>query len=508
MTATAHGATPWSALLAAAVVGTQREHAASAPSGDVEIDALLVLPQDESPETDLLRRATVLGLARRAGTIPLALTVRIDAALDDAAPRCTPEAANDLAQLLAAGGDAALLPEWLSLAAQARVRAPEELLPALLAAGGARRELRPSVAAVAGARGAWLGAQQPAWSYAAGGDDPRRAWDEGDRPARVLALTALRADDSGAARELLVAEWESIAPADRAPFVEVLGTGLSSADEPFLEAALDERRKEVREAAAVLLARLPDSRLATRASELATAFVRVKRRVIGAASLEVELPPACTPAMRRDGIEEKPRNGVGERAWWLEQIVARVPPSHWSGMKLEPRDVLALAARNEHAQALLRGLAQATASYADDAWRCAWVDDVSLEPTVRLRALAAGGAPASSAYLAAAARALDANAPRAGEVALAIAGPWNVPFSSAVARYLRAQVVQAGGWEAWQVRGELLRLAGLRVAPGAPGLLEGWPENPAEERVRTALDRFFDTVRFRAAMRDHLKAEQ
>ncbi|MBV9409149.1 MAG: hypothetical protein JO164_10000, partial [Candidatus Eremiobacteraeota bacterium] len=151
MTATMHGATPWNALLAAAVVGTQREHLASAPFGDGELDALLAPPPDESPETDLLRRAAVLALVRRAGAVPLALTARLDAALDDAAPRCAPEAANDLARLLAAGADAALLPEWLLLAAQAGVRAPEELLPALLAAGGARRELRAAVAAVAGA---------------------------------------------------------------------------------------------------------------------------------------------------------------------------------------------------------------------------------------------------------------------------------------------------------------------------------------------------------------------
>jgi hypothetical protein len=55
------------------------------------------------------------------------------------------------------------------------------------------------------------------------------------------------------------------------------------------------------------------------------------------------------------------------------------------------------------------------------------------------------------------------------------------------------------------MRRELLDDAAMRVAPETPGMLEGWPENAAEQSRRGA-EAFCDTVRFRDAMREHLKA--
>ena len=55
--------------------------------------------------------------------------------------------------------------------------------------------------------------------------------------------------------------WE-----DREAFVQRFAAGLSDADEPFLEAVLDDSRKAVRVAAAELLRRLPRSAYAQRAA--------------------------------------------------------------------------------------------------------------------------------------------------------------------------------------------------------------------------------------------------
>src|SRR5947209_18595078 len=111
-----------------------------------------------------------------------------------------------------------LLPEWLAVAAQAGVRVPEERLPQLLALGTHRRDLRPALVKVIGARGGWLAEQEPEWAFGLGADDPERAWHDGDRAARVLALAALRAQDAAHARELLVSAWQREPPAERAAF--------------------------------------------------------------------------------------------------------------------------------------------------------------------------------------------------------------------------------------------------------------------------------------------------
>ena len=45
--------------------------------------------------------------------------------------------------------------------------------------------------------------------------------------------------------------------------------------------------------------------------------------------IDVDPPAACDRAMRRDGIAPRPPAGTGERAWWLEEILARTPLRVW-----------------------------------------------------------------------------------------------------------------------------------------------------------------------------------
>ncbi len=499
----------WAALVRTAVVGTQREAAPPIRIGDDDLDVLIAARADTATAEDaVLRAAAVAGIARRAGTRALDLSsVALDPAPAETLPRILPEAANDLVLLLGGGREAALIPEWLALAAETRVRVAEELLPRLLALGAHRRDLHAAIAAVIGARGSWLAAQEPEWSFALGADDPERAWREGDRVARVRALTTLRASDATRARELLAADWEREPPAERAAFVDALRTGLSRDDEPFLEATLDDRRKDVRTAAAALLARLPDSQLAQRAIARADAWVTAKRAMLGARSLTVDLPAECTPAMQRDGVEPRPPAKIGERAWWLQQTIAQVPPSHWTLARgLAPATALALARKTDVETALLSGFATATARYGDDAWRIAFIELSNETPDLMPYTLEANaGANATPARVAVIARALETREPHAGELIALVPGPWDVAFSRAFAGFMKAELATTADPAAWWRRYELLALAATRIAPDTPDVLEGWPENTAQEPVR-GIAAFFDTVRLRAAMREHLKA--
>src|SRR5205807_5989405 len=123
-------------------------------------------------------------------------------------------------------------------------------------------------------------------------------------------------------------------PADaRTAFVSALEEKLSIQDESFLEAALDDRSKEVRRTAATLLSRLAESRLSARMLARATPLLEFKTsKLLGKISLALNLPPEADAAALRDGLDPKAfadEKKLGERASILLQILSAVPPLYW-----------------------------------------------------------------------------------------------------------------------------------------------------------------------------------
>lgn len=160
-------------------------------------------------------------------------------------------------------------------------------MPALLDAARARTDLRAPALALAGARGMWLARLNPDWRFAlrggAGGAGElpdvtdgaavERLWQEGLFAERVALLGAVRAHEAAAAPRLLATTWATERAEDRLMFLDSLRAGLSPQDEPFLEAALGDRSRNVRATAAELLSALPGSALAGRMAERALACV-------------------------------------------------------------------------------------------------------------------------------------------------------------------------------------------------------------------------------------------
>jgi hypothetical protein len=291
--------TPFATLVKVALLGRGRQ----AP------------PPDAGPfgSLDLAARLAAAAVHDKAGRPP----ARIDpggapAPVDDL-PRASAAAARALATVLAVFPD--VLPEWLARCRDAGRRAREMDLPPLLDLGRTTARLRPLVDGVLGARGRWLAGENPAWAWAA--EPETDDWHTGTRAARLALLRRRRAADPDAGRALVESTFGEDGGEDRAAFVAALERGLTMTDEPFLERALDDRRREVRRAAAALLVRLPESRLVGRMrARLATCL----------AGGRVVFPAACDDAMIRDGIEPAPPKGVVAKAFWLFQIVAAVPP--------------------------------------------------------------------------------------------------------------------------------------------------------------------------------------
>jgi hypothetical protein len=283
------------------------------------------------------------------------------------------------------GGDLDLLTDLLNAAARAGFRAAPPMLPGLLDAAVRHRALRDPVGAVLGTRGHWLAACHPDWQRvadaaapAAGGapaPDPEdeSAWETGRPAERRDWLTALRAADPAAARDRLAAGWARETGDDRASLLAVLAGGLSAGDEPFLEAALDDRKQSVREAVARLLARLPESDFTRRATARGTTTLALAQPGQRGTQLIVSLPESCDAAAARDGISAaRPSPAVGTRAWLLTQLIAAVPLAEWPArLGLSPAELVRRPVSGGFRADVHAGWRLAAVAQRDPAWATA-----------------------------------------------------------------------------------------------------------------------------------------
>ena len=141
----------------------------------------------------------------------------------------------------------------------------------------------------------------------------------------------------------------------------------SAADEPLLESALDDRRREVRAVAAAQLAHLPSSALAARMLERARQHVRVERAA--RERLVVDPPGELDAALLRDGVAKRARAGLGERASWLAGILEATPLDGLQAhLGRAPAEALALPGAEDWHAMLLPALATAAVRQRDAGW--------------------------------------------------------------------------------------------------------------------------------------------
>lgn len=362
----------WQDLVKTALVGTERQPLALTPPAFNQLSQLLNCLDTSDPEAALLSAAAALSLYQRAGTLPIQdLQPLLNPCEPDEATCCSPRAGQQLTLMLQ-GEYAELLPEWLAAVAAAKQRVPEQYLIDLLDCGLRRSNLREAILPVLGKRGRWLAAQYLEANYVVG-EDIEATWETGSRAARQSLLLKLRAEDPTAARTRVATTWKQEKAEDRAAFIATWQIGLSSEDEPFLEAALDDRSQEVRAVAADLLARLSASGLCQRMIGRVEPLIKLKP---GKLRFEVTLPEMCDQAMRRDGVESKQHLRVGEKAGWLLQIVAAVPLEWWCTWA-NPVQVIQAVNRNKWQEVLIEGIAIAAWRQQHPDWAAAVVASVA-----------------------------------------------------------------------------------------------------------------------------------
>ncbi|RYB93953.1 hypothetical protein EUA93_06040 [Nocardioides oleivorans] len=374
-----------------ALVGTARRDAPPTPAQlGVEPEA------DDAPaEHRLLASAAVVDVLSRAGSRLPDVRPPMATAPPEVLPPCTDAAAQLLHLLLtqspvsrATRDD--LVVEWLRLAAAAGRRTPAWLLPGLLAFAATRRPVARALGAAAGERGAWLTALNPDWSslllddeelaLAGVADDWVEVWPTLPTAQAVPAFEAGRRADPAAARALLDAQWDGLAARVRSEAVQALRTGLSLADEPLLERALDDRAKSVRDAAARVLDRLPGSARGARMAARLRGLVRVKGTLVR--HLEVDVPDPPDAAGVRDGLTAPTAGTTVPPTTWLAQVVHAAPLDTWTDLTGRGPAATLKMVRDKD---VLSWLVDVVLTRRDGEWAAALVDHGRTDP--RLLAL-------------------------------------------------------------------------------------------------------------------------
>jgi len=509
----------WPAAVNAALLGTDRAPLAVTPSeGALGAASSALVQPGADAASNLLRVVAAVSAYHRCGRVPGRAHESPPVACPrDERPACTAAAAALLRRILQ-GEHESLLRTWLVLATRHDVRAPADTLPIVLDLARRDAALRPLIRATGGTRATWLAALNEDWVFAISGDSPEAlaaTWETGPAMARMEALQRLRQLDPERGRTLLESSWAQEDPAARAGFVAILAQGLSLADEPFLERALDDRRKEVRQHAAALLARLPTSalvgRMGTRARQLVTLG---KSAILQKPRLGVVPPEEADASMVRDGVNPKPPpgTGVGEKAWWLAQLIGAVPPSTWSaGWSIDPEKLIRAADGHEWREPLVAGWLTATERFRDAAWARALWDNESvarIEPkwgAPPLEHVFTRAAPAEhvAAELLREIGSGETVLRGAHRVLIAILG-WPNEWSDALARAVAKRLKEYAGKDHVSFTGEfglralLERCAHAVPVSAADAFLDGWPEqSDVWPTWASAVDSLVSVLRFR-----------
>lgn len=346
-----------------------------------DLSAKILIGSDRSGSDaapDIAAQAALLATMVRAGFS--------GAIVEAPLPACPPEtlavapaASTSTSARLLKDGDPILIEEWLGLAQLHRYRVDHALLPALLDWGAGKSDRSKLVIPVAGTRGVWLASLNPAWASLRGltslPPDPASAWSTGSASDRLSLLAAARSEQPALARELIKATAKEDSADERRRFLTQLSVNLSPDDEPFLEEALNDRSKLVREAAANLLLQLPASAYVARMTARARDAIRFHESKKGllrqkSVALAVALPKEWDASFERDALEQKPPSGIGEKAWWLQQIVARTPPLSLFGTT-SPEAILGAIAGSDYSETLPAAIREAAARFGAIEWSIA-----------------------------------------------------------------------------------------------------------------------------------------
>jgi Family of unknown function (DUF5691) len=363
----------WQQLLKTAILGTEKYKLhltlEDLTQGEDLLGEVLSRLDSSDLEGSLLAASATVALYQRGGKLYFLheqtqkKSLSEECKIDDL-PHCSAGVGEHL-RLMLNGKYPELLPECLSVLKESGKRVHPVYLPEILTLGLRRHDLREAILPVLGKRGLWLAGLNPEWSYVLS-EYTVNDWLTSSVDSKILILKKLRTIDREAALQQLQSVWKKETVETRASLLETLEVSLSIEDEPFLEAALDDKRKQVRDVAAKLLAKLPESRLVQRMIQRVTDLIQ-----FNGSEVQVIYPKDSTREMMRDGVNEATYNSDfgNNKANLLLQMLSCVPPSFWSQTwGKTPLELVYFVDGSEWERLLITGWSQAAVQYQDVDW--------------------------------------------------------------------------------------------------------------------------------------------
>lgn len=311
-------------MISAATVGLGAKPLAEAVF-DAPLDTTAAAVCDvDDPTGSVLRVAGLYAVARRAGQLPERVAPTSAPAPPETRPLITEAHAFLIERALSVRP---VLDGVISDIAAAGLRLPARLIPELLRmyqGTGVPQHLWDAI----GTAGQWYATEHYRLNHRALRHVTATADDEwpdeadfthGDTAKRLHWVATARRIDPDRARDLVITHWAAEDAESRAQLLEAFATPEHDGDEPFLEAALDDRAAIVRAAAIAVLGARTRSRYLDRMKERAAQVFSVKKSVLGV-KIAVNTLPAPDAAAVRDGIDSNQPAGV----------VAATPIAFWS----------------------------------------------------------------------------------------------------------------------------------------------------------------------------------
>jgi len=352
----------WEALSKLALLGTER--------GQLPPEVLNALEQvgiqsTQAPEALVLEGAALYHQLRRAGfplqqpEVPPAPMLQSNQAV---AP---PRAARQIEHIVR-GNFREVLPEALQLLQQTNLPLPPEHLPALLYKAAKNTDFWHALRPILQPADFEFLRLNPDWGSIAE-RAPVADWPNETQANRVQMLRHLRFEQPEQATSFLATCWEGLTPTEKKELINLLDTGLNASDQPFLEAQLSDSRKEVRQSAAKLLLKIPDTALQDTIYKEAATWLTLQKD----GRLDLHAPPKPVAAFKRLGLysSKKHKYTGGARAGYAYEILSKVPPKRWEAHFGKPTlDTLRLFARGNQQQLLTDAVAHAALLHQDQRW--------------------------------------------------------------------------------------------------------------------------------------------
>lgn len=331
---------------------------------DAPVDGSVAAVHDTAdPVGSVLRVAGLYALARRAGQLPDRVEPSASPAPPETRPLITDTHGFLIERALAARP---VLDGALADIASAGLRLPPRLIPGMLRLQQSDVVTQALWDAI-GSGGQWYAVEHHGRNHRAlrnvlrteVTEWPKEAdYTHGDTAKRLSWLATARTLDPDRARDLVLEHWASEDAESRAALLAAFASPENDADEPFLEAALDDRAVTVRSAAIAVLGGRARSRYLDRMKARAAQIFSVKKSLLGV-KITVHPLPGPDAASVRDGLSTtKP-----------EAVVARTPITFWSEVfgAVTPEKVARALSETEH-QPVLAALTGSALRGNDPAW--------------------------------------------------------------------------------------------------------------------------------------------